>query len=383
LRPQCPPMEGMPPPLPFFATAAKGTEGALRDELRELRIPGVRADRGGVHFAGDWPDAWRVCLHSRIALRVLAQVSRFPAPDEKALYGGVRSVDWRPFLTPDRTLAVSAVCRDSRLTHTGFLAQKVKDAVVDQMRGRLGARPDVDRKDPDVALFLHLRQDQATLYLDLAGESLHRRGWRTDGGEAPLKETLAAAILRLSGWDRQCPLVDPLCGSGTLPIEADLWARNVAPGLPRARFGFERWACHGEAGRAGMAALREQARQAIRPSGPPVRGSDRDPGAIERARTHARQAGARVDFQVAPLADLRPLSPPGFVVANPPYGARLEADPSLREELEALAERLPGHTVVLLLESGDKHLRRRPDRWWALFNGDIPCRLVLYRPGAP
>ncbi len=174
-----PPMEGMPPPLPFFATAAKGTEGALRDELRELRLPGVRADRGGVHFAGDWPDAWRVCLHSRIALRVLAQVTRFPAPDERALYGGVRSVDWRPFLTPERTLAVSAVCRDSCLTHTGFLAQKTKDAVVDQMRGRLGSRPDVDRKDPDVSLFLHLRQDVATLYLDLAGESLHRRGWRT------------------------------------------------------------------------------------------------------------------------------------------------------------------------------------------------------------
>ena len=377
-----PPMEGMPPPLPFFATAAKGTEGALRDELRELRLPGVRADRGGVHFAGDWPDAWRVCLHSRIALRVLAQVTRFPAPDERALYGGVRSVDWRPFLTPERTLAVSAVCRDSRLTHTGFLAQKTKDAVVDQMRGRLGSRPDVDRKDPDVSVFLHLRRDVATLYLDLAGESLHRRGWRTEGGEAPLKETLAAAILRLSGWDRRCPLHDPLCGSGTLPIEADLWARNVAPGLFRPRFGFERWDCHRESARERMAALRDQARQAIRDTGPLVLGTDRDPAAIDRARSHARQAGSRADFQVADLADIRPLTPPGFVVANPPYGARLKADPSLAEDLDGLGERLPGHTVVLLLGSENLRLRRRPDRWLALFNGDIPCRLVIYRPAA-
>lgn len=378
-----PPMEGMPPPLPFFATAAKGTEGALRDELREMGLPDVRADRGGVHFGGDWTDGWRACLHSRVALRVLAQVSRFPAPDERALYGGVRSVDWRPFLTPDRTLAVSAVCRDSHLTHTGFLAQKTKDAVVDQMRGRLGARPDVDRKDPDVSLFLHLRQDVATLYLDLAGESLHRRGWRTDGGEAPLKETLAAAILRLSGWDRQSPLQDPLCGSGTIPIEADLWARNVAPGLFRPRFGFERWACHGESARALMAVLRDQARQAIRPTGPMVQGTDRDPAAIERARTHARQAESRATFQVAELADLRPLSPPGFVVANPPYGARLQGDASLQEDLDRLGDRLPGHTIVLLLGSQDLRLRRRPDRWLALFNGDIACRLVIYRPGAP
>lgn len=375
-------MEGMPPPLPFFATAAKGTEGALRDELREIRVPGIRADRGGVHFGGDWPDAWRVCLHSRIALRVLAQVARFPAPDERALYGGVRSVDWRPFLTPERTLAVSAVCRDSRLTHTGFLAQKTKDAVVDQMRGRMGSRPDVDRKDPDVALFLHLRQDVATLYLDLAGESLHRRGWRTEAGEAPLKETLAAAILRLSGWDRQCPLEDPLCGSGTLPIEADLWARNVAPGLLRTRFGFERWACHGESGQQQMAVLRDQARQATRATGPLVRGTDRDPAAIDRARIHARQAESRANFQVANLTDRSPLPSPGFVVANPPYGTRLQRDPSLPEDLDRLVERLPGHTIALLLGSEDLRLRRRPDQWLALFNGDIPCRLVIYRPRA-
>jgi len=202
----------LPDPLPFFATAAKGTEGALRDELRELRIPGVRADRGGVHFGRTWEDAWLACLHSRIAMRILAEVARFPAPSGESLYQGVRAVDWSAWLSPRHTLAVTANCRSGALTHTGFIAQKTKDAIVDPLRDRFGDRPSVDRKDPDLHVFVHLVRDEAVVYLDLAGESLHRRGYRSEHGEAPLKDTLAAAMLRLCGWDRASPLVDPMCG---------------------------------------------------------------------------------------------------------------------------------------------------------------------------
>src|SRR5689334_19547762 len=190
------------PAARLFATAARGTEGALRDELKELGFRGVRADRGGVHFDGGLEEGARACLWLRTALRVLYRLSAFAAPDGGALYQGVRAIDWTPTLTPRHTLAIRAVCRDSQLTHSQFIAQKAKDAIVDQIRDRTGSRPSVDLDDPDVMLFVHVVKDWATVYLDVSGESLHRRGYRTSRLEAPLKENLAAAILRLSGWDR-------------------------------------------------------------------------------------------------------------------------------------------------------------------------------------
>ncbi len=215
--------------MDFFATAAKGTEPALRDELRQLRIPGVRCDRGGVNFSGEWESGFRVCLHSRIASRVLVVLGRFDVVSEKDLYDAVSSIDWTKHITPDHTMAVTAACRSSKLTHTNCIAQKTKDAVVDQIRDIRGTRPSVDRRDADVDIFVHLVKNKATIYLDLSGESLHRRGYRKHTTRAPLKETLAAALLRLTGWNRKTPFVDPMCGSGTIAIEAAMWAANIAP----------------------------------------------------------------------------------------------------------------------------------------------------------
>jgi len=374
-------MDGSAGTQAFFATAAKGTEGALRDELRELRLFHVRADRGGVHFEGRWEDGWYACLHSRIAIRVLAEVARFDAPDGQALYDGVREVDWSPYLTPSQTLAVSAACRSGGLTHTGFISQKTKDAVVDQIRDRVGERPSVDRKDPDVALFVHIVKDRATVYLDLAGESLHRRGYRAEHLEAPLKETLAAAILRLSGWDRVTPLVDPMCGSGTIPIEAALWACNVAPGLLRQDFGFERWACHDAGAAARMEALRKAAREARREDCPVIVGRDVVPAAVDLARSNARKAGVTPRFEVGPVADLQPVGPSGFVVTNPPYGERLGADSALYAGMVDAFRRMPGHTIAVLSGSPalEDAFRARPDKWLALYNGDLECRLLVWR----
>src|SRR4051812_22774431 len=172
-----------PGPEPrLFATAARGTEGALRDELRELGFQGVRADRGGVHFAGELAEGARACLELRTAIRVLWSLDTFHAPSGEALYEGIAGIDWRPYLTSRHTLAVRASCRDGALTHTQFVAQKTKDAIVDQLRNRAGARPSVDLADPDLTLFVHLVRDRATVYLDLSGESLHRRGWRSRAG---------------------------------------------------------------------------------------------------------------------------------------------------------------------------------------------------------
>jgi 23S rRNA G2445 N2-methylase RlmL len=367
--------------LRFFATAAKGTEPALRDELRELRLRGVRADRGGVHFEGDLADAALACLWSRVAVRVLLELSAFDAPSESSLYEGARAVDWSAWLTPETTLAVRATCRSSRLTHTQFVAQKTKDAVVDRLRDRFGARPSVAKDDPDVGITVHLARDHATIYLDVGGAALHERGWRVRPGPAPLRETLAAAILRLSGWDRRRPLVDPMCGAGTLAIEAAAWSRDVAPGLWRKRLGLERWASMDDALRARLAGLRDEARAARKSEGPQVIASDVDPDAVERTRDNARAAGVAIEVRQQDVRGLVPLDPPGVVVANPPYGVRLEGDRVLYDAMAAALGGLRGHTVALLAGSPavERAMGRPPDRWWILFNGPIECRLLLYQ----
>jgi putative N6-adenine-specific DNA methylase len=380
--------------LRFFATAAKGTEPALRDELRELRLRHVRADRGGVHFEGELPDAARACLWSRVALRVLLEVATFDAPDERALYAGAREVDWSAWMTARTTLAVRASCRSSRLTHTQFIAQKTKDAVVDALRDRFGARPDVDRDDPDVLLSVHLARDEAALYLDVGGGSLHERGWRARAGAAPLRETLAAAVLRLSGWDRASALLDPMCGAGTIAIEAAAWARRMAPGLARERFGFERWASHDDPLRARMRELRSEARAAALGQREAPRGlaCSADERAVELARDNARSAGVDIAVDLRDVRDLRPLDPPGFIVTNPPYGERIAGGEALYADLARSLRRMSGSTVALLAGTPDigRSMGREPDRWWTLYNGPIECRLLVYarrprpeKPGAP
>ncbi|UQA63769.1 methyltransferase [Polyangium aurulentum] len=365
----------------FFATAAKGTEVALRDELREKRFRKVRADRGGVHFEGPIEEGYRACIELSIAVRVLLLLTEMDAPSGEALYEGVREVDFGPFLHPRLTLAVRASCKDSRLTHTQFIAQKTKDAIVDQLRDRLGARPSVDLEDPDVVLSVHLVRDRASLYVDLSGESLHRRGYRTHVEEAPLKETLAAAILRLSGWDRKSPLLDPMCGSGTIAIEAALLAHDVAPGLLRPRHGFERWASHDAGAARRTAELRDAARARIRKEGPLVMGSDVSATALETARRNARATGMNVRFLKRDVRDIEPLRPPGFVVTNPPYGERLEGGPELYEGMaEAFTTRMRWHTVVILAGTPAilRAMRMRPAKEITVFNGPIECRLLTY-----
>jgi putative N6-adenine-specific DNA methylase len=366
---------------PLFATAAKGTEGALRDELREIRFRGIRADRGGVHFTGTLDDAARACLQSRVAMRVLVQVASFAAASDRALYDGIRSVDFTPFLSVSHTLAVSATCRSSVLTHSQFIALQTKDAIVDAQRDATGVRSSVDVNDPDVRVVVHLVKDHATVYLDASGEPLHRRGYRRDVTEAPLKETLAAAILRLAGWDRARPLIDPMCGSGTFAIEADLWARNVAPGIAR-DFGFERWASHDDSARERFEAMRVAARAAQRTESPPIVASDFDETALAIARGNARTASARnITFERKHVRDIAPTNPPGFVVTNPPYGERLVAADALYADMARAFTRLRGHTIAIL--AGTPEIARAlPSnvryRAHTLFNGNLECRLITF-----
>ncbi len=391
----------------FFATAARGTEGAVRRELAALRLRRVRGDRGGVSFEGPIEAGMRACLHSRTAMRVLLELARFPAPSADALYEGARGVAWHEWLTARTTLAVEASVRSSAITHSGYAALKVKDAAVDALRERLGSRPDVDAKDPDVRIVLHLADGEATLSLDLAGEPLHRRGYRAATTAAPLKETLAAAALLLGGAEPEQPLVDPMAGSGTIAIEQALRARRIAPGLFRP-FGFQRWPAYRGGPQSAWDRMKEEARAEILPRAPaPIVARDLHPRAVEAARRNASAAGVAEDVRIeqGDARDLSPSFPRGTLASNPPYGERLmggEGRAPGREARKAaegldrvqgkkllgfyrgLAEMLGRHggwTALLLC--GNPLLERaiplRPEVDHRLWNGPLEVHLLRYR----
>jgi len=398
----------MVPPMRFFATCAKGTEGALRRELSALRLHAVRGERGGVSFEGKLEAGMKACLHSRVAMRVLLELARYPAEDAAGLYDGARAVAWADWLTERTTLAVEATVRDApALSHSGFAALKVKDAVVDALREKLGARPDVDPKDPDVRIVLHLGGGEATLSLDLAGEPLHRRGYRIEPGVAPLKENLAAAILSLGGVDADRPFLDPMCGSGTLAIEQALRARRIPPGLGRP-MGFQRWPAYRGGPQSAWDRMKEVARAEIRTHAPAlIVARDMHPRAIAAARANLAAAGVAADVRLE-QGDAREIEPAPFagetgsLCTNPPYGERLmgraekEAPPvadrrdaaNQRRKLEGLyrgiAEavgRFHGWSAVFL--SGSLLLERafssKPEVTHRLWNGPLEVKLLKYR----
>lgn len=372
-------------PAVFFAACPPGTETALLAEARRLRLGKAEARTGGVEFRGRTEDGWRACLHLRVAVRVYRRLAQFSAPTGEDLYRGAQSVDWGKILTCDQTFAVDAKVSDSAHRHSGFVGLKVKDAVADWFRSRHGVRPSVDPVDPDARLFAHVHADRCTLSVDVGGRSLHRRGYRTAATAAPIGESLAAAAVELSGWDERSPFLDPFCGSGTLVIEAGLRAARIPPGLLDPEFAFTR--------RPGFdpnrwEAMLEESRRGIKlPSRLILRGSDRDPAAVEAARQNARAAGVHelIRFEVADIHEFSPT--PGWgatVVSNPPYGVRLQDTATLVPLYETLGrvlkERCRGFHVHLFLASGRlaKALRLKPDRYWSLVNGGLKCRLVRY-----
>jgi 23S rRNA (guanine2445-N2)-methyltransferase / 23S rRNA (guanine2069-N7)-methyltransferase len=367
----------------FFATAAKGTEGALRDELRELRIPRVKADRGGVHFGGRLEDAMRACFESRIALRVLWRRGSFEAHSAEALYEGVRALDLSDVLDPNKSLSVAATVKHGALTHSGFVAQKTKDALVDSQRVRFGARSNVERDDPDVRVVVHIARDQADLYVDLAGESLHRRGYRSESREAPIKETLAAAMLRLAGWDRKRPLIDPMCGSGTIAIEAAMWARNMAPGLLRRPYGFQRWALFEDPTyKDALITIREKARERVLPeeAAPSIMALDCDGLAVNLARKLANKAGVAVHVERLDVVDFMGTDPPGHVITNPPYGIRISRGEEFETRLARAFKQLKDHRISAICHDRElaKAMHKAPSQEHALWNGDLECRLYSW-----
>lgn len=380
----------------LFATAARGLEELLAAELVALGAREVKETRAGVSFAGDLAVAYRVCLWSRLASRVLLRVAQVAVADEAELHAAVRALPWEEHVDVDGSIAVDFVGGDESIHNTHFGALRVKDAIVDRFVERTGRRPRVDRDAPDLRVHVHLRGGAAAVAVDLAGESLHRRGYRAQGVEAPLKESLAAAILIRAGWPALAAagaaLVDPMCGSGTLVIEAAHMAGDRAPGLGRPRFGLEGWRGHDAALWRG---LREEARARWREgrarlaAAPLFFGFDRDPDAVRSARANLERADLRgiVRVERRELAELSPppgLSGPGLVVTNPPYGERLGQGTDLRGLYTLLGERLRegfrGWQAAVF--TGDPELGKtmglRARRRYALFNGAIACKLLCF-----
>ena len=377
----------------LFVTCAKGLEELLRDEIAALGVAQARAGVAGVHAEGDLEAAYRTCLQSRLASRVLWPLARFAAADAPALYAGVRAIDWSAHLAATGSLAVDANVAQSALAHSQFVAQTVKDAVVDQLRAAHGQRPDVDRADPDLRINLHLHRDQAVLSLDLSGAPLHQRGWRLQQGAAPLKENVAAALLLRARWPQVYAagglLFDPLCGSGTLLIEGALMAAGAAPGLTRARFGFERWRGHDAAL---WQRLRDQAKvqahTALAALRPVFHGRDRDPAALAAARGNAQRAGV-AGFIHLERGDVAHMLPPAaeagsLLVGNPPYGERLGDQAEVLALYRTIGQRLREHfggwrVALLFGEQGDGHqIGLKPERSQRLYNGALACTLLQF-----
>lgn len=385
----------------LFLPCAGGCAPFLADEIARLidRPVGTLAvGRTGIGLRGDWDTVLHLNLHSRIAQRVLVRLWEGPYRSEDDLYAAAADIAWEQWFTPQRTIKVEVTAQRSPLRSLNFAALRVKDAVCDRLRARCGARPSVDTAHPDVRLHAHLTADTLTLALDTSGEPLFKRGWRIDKGDAPLKETLAAAMIAATGWTgadpdgAPVPLFDPCCGSGTLVIEAAQIALRQAPGRQR-RFAFERLLPH-DAAR--WAALREQARAAERrwPTGGPAiaYGSDVSFRMVDFARRNAERAGvgAAVEFRGGDALQRLPPTPrPGVLLLNPPYGERIEAAGvagGLGADL--FYERLAAHwkthfggwTAWVLTPDRElpRRLRLQASRRVPLFNGPIECRLLRF-----
>ncbi|WP_312628367.1 bifunctional 23S rRNA (guanine(2069)-N(7))-methyltransferase RlmK/23S rRNA (guanine(2445)-N(2))-methyltransferase RlmL [Scandinavium sp.] len=369
----------------LFASTARGLEELLKTELEGLGATGCQVVQGGVHFEGDTRLLYQSLMWSRLASRIMMPLTECKVYSDLDLYLGVQAISWTEMFNQDATFAVHFSGVNEEIRNSQYGALKVKDAIVDAFTRKNLPRPNVDKENPDVRINVRLNKEVAHISLDLSGEGLHLRGYRDATGIAPIKETLAAAIVMRSGWQPGTPLLDPMCGSGTLLIEAAMLATDRAPGLHRGHWGFKGWAQHDEAvwqevkadaqtrARAGLAAYESH-----------FYGSDIDSRVIERARSNARRAGVAdlMTFEVKDVAKLSnplPKGPYGTVISNPPYGERLDSEPALIALHNLLGRimktQFGGWNLSLFSASPDllSCLQLRAERQFKAKNGPLDC----------
>ena len=368
----------------YFATVARGLEPLVVQELTQLGAKDVEPGFCGAAFKGDRTLLYRVNLWARLPFRILQRLDEFDCETSDDLFAGTQRIDWSQYLKPENTLAVTATGKTGELNHTHFTALQVKNAIVHQQTQDFGQRSDVDTQTPDLRINVHLHDERATISLDSSGDSLHRRGYRPAFGAAPLKESLASALITMSGWEPGQAFFDPLCGSGTLPLEAGLRSLQIAPGLFRERFGFETWLDFDEP--LWERLLDEAEAQQKEELAAFVGGSDRDPNILIQAHHNAQQCGLEhlITFQQKELADVEAPTDSGILLCNPPYGERLGKDTDLGKFYKLLGnvlkQRFKGWTAYVL--SGNKALSSNIGLKSAsrtpVYNGALLCQLMKY-----
>jgi putative N6-adenine-specific DNA methylase len=368
----------------YFATVARGLEELAAQELTELGAQDVAQGFCGVSFQGDRELLYRVNLWARLPFRVLTKLGEFPSLDANELIESIQQIEWAKYLNPDLTMAVTVTGKNEQLNHSHFTAVQVKRAITNQQTKQFGDRSNVDIDEPDVRINVHIDKDICTVSLDSSGNSLHRRGYRSAVGDAPLKESLAAALMKMSGWTPDMAFVDPLCGSGTLPLEAAMQALNIAPGVFREQFGFERWL---DFDRPLFDKLLKDAEAGEKKDvNVTIIGSDRSFEVIQQAKSNAQKSGVEryIQFAQLELAEVEAPSDSGILLCNPPYGERLGRDEDLGAFYKLLGDilknRFKGWTAYVL--SGNKELAKsiglRSAQRFPVYNGTLACQLMKY-----
>jgi len=368
--------------MKFAAKTLYGLENVLADELRDLGAQDVYPANRAVLFTGNLELLYRVNYCSRCALSVLVAVDEFRIASKDDLYRKTMKINWSDLIDPDSTFSVVPVVNSKLFGHTGYPGLIVKDAIADHFRKRSGRRPSVDAADPDVMVNLHISNESTDISIDSSVVPLFKRGYRKEQGMAPLNEVLAAGILKLSGWDCESPLSDPMCGSGTIPVEAGLMARNIPPGRFRKFFGFSRWKNYDEEL---FRKVKLENDGNICSMKAKITASDISEQAVKQTLDNIESAGltGQVTARVLDFRDLKPAEPGGWVVINPPYGQRLKP-----EEIDALygmigtslKHSFPGYKAWIIT-SGKQHLNNiglKPKTKFTLYNGSIECILAGY-----
>ncbi len=378
--------------ISLFASCPKGLEGLLAMELAQLGAANIQETVAGVSFSGNMELAYRCCMWSRLASRILYRLREVASSHQESFYLGVQSIDWSDHLGQETSFRVDFSGSTPDIQHTRYGAQVVKDAIVDQLRANYGWRPMVNAAKPDVRINVHARNEVAYISIDLSGQSLHQRGYRLEAGEAPLKENLAAAILLRSGWPEIAKkggtLLDPLCGSGTFLIEGAMMAADIAPGLLRARFGFDKWLGHiPKIWLNVLAEARERRQIGLSEKLPAIVGYEGIAKVVGRARANIERAGlARyISIKQQELGSLKVEGvKPGLAISNPPYGERMGNEASLVYFYKHLGEKLksqcPGWQVGIFTAAPQlcRSMGLSPRKQYSLYNGALPCKLFLY-----
>jgi putative N6-adenine-specific DNA methylase len=367
----------------MVAKTMPGLEAELARELLKIGARSIEEHRRAVSFVGDKGTMYKANYLLRTALRVLMPVASFEARNEQELYDGIRRIDWEQWMGPDDTLAVDATANSEFFDHTFYLAQKTKDAIVDQFRDKHGRRPSVEKFSPTLRINIHVNDASITVSLDSSGDSLHKRGYREDTGRAPLNEVLAAGMIALSGWNKRSRLIDPMCGSGTLLIEAALLATNVPAGWFRESFGFQRWR---DFEPELWAKITEGAINRINNETVEILGSDVSYNVLRKARENIKLAKVD-DIVKTACQDFFESEPPpngaGMLILNPPYGERMAQDDvtTLYKQIgDTLKKKYAGYQAWMITSNPDglRAVGLRPSRKIALWNGPLECRFVRY-----